>query len=268
VRAASRHFKLGALAVLALAAAMVIVFALGLRKPPVEVYHTYFDESVQGLDEGAIVKFRGVRIGKVESIRVARDRRLIDVALAIGRDRARELHLDRSAGTLRTQLVIYGITGVKLIDMDFAGPHTAAAPELTFQPPKHYIPSQPSTLGSIEEDVVSFTHRLPMLADHAVGAMDAFKMFTLDTRGLVDDARSTLSSITHLARKISHTDVSAAIEKALASVDELGKRGLDAADDLENTVRDVGEAARALRDFLEALEREPDMIVKGRAKRR
>ena len=70
------------------------------------------------------------------------------------------------------------------------------------------------------------------------------------------------------SKAIDESDIGTAIDKATASVDELSRRGVEASDELQQTVRDVGEAARALRDFLEVLEREPDMIVKGRARQR
>ena len=46
-------------------------------------YVSYFDESVQGLQNDSAVKYRGVEIGKVESIRVAPDYRLIEVVMKI-----------------------------------------------------------------------------------------------------------------------------------------------------------------------------------------
>src|SRR5664280_2745561 len=46
-------------------------------------YVTYFDESVQGLQADSAVKYRGVEIGKVQSIKVAPDYRLIEVVMKI-----------------------------------------------------------------------------------------------------------------------------------------------------------------------------------------
>lgn len=268
MKSATRQIKLGALTLLAILSLLAVVFALGLRGRDVVTYHTYFDESVQGLDEGAIVKFRGVRIGKVSKIGIAPDRRLIDVGLSIDRDRAGALQLDRSASRLRTQLVIFGITGVKLIDMDFADVNTPAPPELTFTPPEHFIPSRPSLLGSVEDDLVTFAHRLPMLSDHAISALDELRFFTLDARGVLADTRTAIHAIGRLANRVSGAKVSSSVAKAMSSFDELAQRGIDATADLEGTIRDIRDAARTLRDFLEALEREPDMIFKGRARRR
>ena len=267
MRATARHTKLGVLAVLAVLGLFAAVFMLAVHRRPTVMYHTYFNESVQGLDEGAVVKFRGVRIGKVATIEVARDRRLIDVGLAIDRQLADSLRLDTTALSLRTQLAIYGITGVKLIDIDFADAETPSPPLLDFLPDRHYIPSRPSLLGSVEDDVVAFVHRLPMLVDETRTAINAIDRLTRDARPLVDDVRYTVSAVGGVARRVIRTDVPGALAKALDALDEVGQRTAHATTDAEDTLRDVGETARTLRDFLEALEREPDMIIKGRATR-
>src|SRR5512145_1750508 len=64
------YFKIGLFVVSAVAIAVVGVVALGVgtvfRKQV--LVETYIDESVQGLDIGSPVKFRGVQVGEVETI--------------------------------------------------------------------------------------------------------------------------------------------------------------------------------------------------------
>ena len=50
-----------------------------------ETMATYFAESVQGLDPGSAVKYRGVPSGRVKHIRIAPDGELIEVILEIDR---------------------------------------------------------------------------------------------------------------------------------------------------------------------------------------
>ena len=59
------HWKLGLFVLLGLFVAFGAVVWLGAAEIDKDVarYVTYFDESVQGLDVGSPVKFRGVRIG-------------------------------------------------------------------------------------------------------------------------------------------------------------------------------------------------------------
>ena len=60
---------------------LTTVAVLGARSLQKEVgrYVSYFDESVQGLDVGSPVKFRGVTIGTVGGIDVAPDHRHVEV---------------------------------------------------------------------------------------------------------------------------------------------------------------------------------------------
>ena len=65
--APSNHWKLGLFVVAGVGLFLALLGGLGargLRKETV-TYTTYFDESVQGLDVGSPVKFRGVTIGNV-----------------------------------------------------------------------------------------------------------------------------------------------------------------------------------------------------------
>ena len=74
-------------------------------------YVAYFDESVQGLNNDSAVKYRGVSIGRVESIGVAPDENLIEVVLRI--ESGMKLTKNMSA-----KLKSVGITGIVFIEID------------------------------------------------------------------------------------------------------------------------------------------------------
>jgi phospholipid/cholesterol/gamma-HCH transport system substrate-binding protein len=75
------------------------------------LYATYFDESVQGLQVDSRVKYRGVDIGKVQSIGVAPDRKLVEVVMKI------DLNGETGKNVV-TQLRAAGITGIVFIELD------------------------------------------------------------------------------------------------------------------------------------------------------
>jgi ABC-type uncharacterized transport system auxiliary subunit len=179
---ATNHWKLGLFVVVGIATAMGALFWIGARRFHRESFQavTYFDESVQGLEVGSPVKFRGVTLGTVSDITIAPDRRHVQVTQDIYLDVVARLGLRTKAPrkdeefidpNLRTQLVSAGITGVRFLQTDFFDPERYPPPKLPFEPPWNYVPSAPSTLKSVEEAAVEIVNRFPMLEDRAKDAL-------------------------------------------------------------------------------------------------
>jgi ABC-type transporter Mla subunit MlaD len=303
--ASSTTFKIGLLAIAVAVAAVGLVFALGLRRSPSDTYHTYFDETVQGLDVGAPVKYRGVRIGNVSTIRVAPDHKHVDVALALERGEARRLGLERGRPQLRARLAIQGVTGVKFIDIDFADPATPL-PTLTFTPARRYIPSRPSMLEDLGRDLAAIGHRVPHLVDRAIAALTKVEQVVDDLRAsqlpsrvaaAIDNANAAIAEARALIRSVDRARLPdrarvtadkidlaiarldgvlariggddglvASARRATESFGDAGRSTQDSAVELERTLHDLGDAVRAFRDFIEEVDRDPDVLVKGRAR--
>jgi phospholipid/cholesterol/gamma-HCH transport system substrate-binding protein len=305
---ASTHFKLGLFTVLAIAAVVVAAFGLGWHglKPDRIRYHTYFDESVQGLELGSPVKYRGVLIGNVEAVEIAPDRKHVDVTLALNIDQARTLGLAAVTPDVRAQLGTQGITGVKFVDIDFFDPKLNPPPALPFRPAQNYIPARPSLFKGLEDNLESVSQRLPDLVDAAVATLQRMEAILVDfhgqripTRvadavenidGAVGDLRGLMRHFNQAqipdkaARAIDGLSVAvdkvngvldgiggdgglvASTQRAADSIGEFGRATSGSAAELERTLRDLDEAARAIRVLAEAVDRDPDMLVKGRAK--
>jgi paraquat-inducible protein B len=165
---------------------MVLLGAASLKKDSVS-YETYFDESVQGLDVGSPVKFRGVPIGNVSAIDIAPDRRHVQVTSAITvselvslklvdtskKARLLPFNLHRPVtlavpSDLRMQLESAGITGVKFISIDFFDVKDNPPPDLPFPVQPNYIPAAASTMKNLEDAVVKAVNRFPEIADQLV----------------------------------------------------------------------------------------------------
>lgn len=58
----------------------------------------------------------------------------------------------------------------------------------------------------------------------------------------------------------------ASARRATDSIGDLGRSTLSASDELGRTLRELGDAARAVRELAEDLQRQPDILVKGRAR--
>ncbi len=106
-------------------------------------YVTFFNESVQGLQQDSAVKYRGVDVGRVEGIRVAPDNRLIEVVMKI---RLREEVEKNNVASLRA----VGITGIVFIELDRRDPEAPdLSPRIDFASEYPIIPSRPSQLRQI-----------------------------------------------------------------------------------------------------------------------
>ena len=93
--APTNHFKLGLFVLGALGASMgaAVAFGASAAKHQTVTYHTFFNESVQGLDVGTPVKYRGVPIGVVAGIDIAPDRRHVDVSARSEEPRLNSSHV-------------------------------------------------------------------------------------------------------------------------------------------------------------------------------
>ena len=319
--APTNHYKLGLFVILGLGAAIVagILFgAASLRKDTV-TYHTYFNESVQGLDLGSPVKFRGVSIGNVSAIEIAPDHRHVDVVCELDSTDIKRMGLAEKGTSkngrtkfaippdLRAQLGSQGITGVKFIAIDFFDVKSNPPPELPFTvPADHYIPAAPSMMKNLEDTITKAMDRLPEMVDAVVmimGRVDRL-LATLEKEDVSGKAASTLGHadevMTTMQKTLARidkqdlgakaagtiTDLNVAVNKMNKVIDrldgdkgllasaqhatdafgEMGRAGRGTQRDLEATLRDVSEAAESIRSLVDALERDPDMLLKGKSK--
>jgi phospholipid/cholesterol/gamma-HCH transport system substrate-binding protein len=170
----TNHWKLGLLVLAGIAVALIGLVTLGAsnwNKESVS-YVSYFDESVQGLELGSPVKFRGVSIGRVSGIDISVDQRHVEVTSELTVARLGVLSLGKEGGEalvihpeLRAQLAQTGITGVKFILLDYFDPLENPPPVLPFTPPSNYIPGASSTLKNLESSVVKTADRFPGIAE-------------------------------------------------------------------------------------------------------
>jgi ABC-type transporter Mla subunit MlaD len=161
------YFRVGVviLAGLAMIAGLVLwvgadVFRSGGRK-----FETYFSESVQGLDVGAAVRFRGVPVGRVTDISMAlAEYPVPDAMRVLGNDAFTlvvvrfevftERFIQRGEGEiarlvqggLRVRMASQGITGVLYLEADFLDARRFPAIAVPWEPRFPVIPSAPSTL--------------------------------------------------------------------------------------------------------------------------
>ncbi len=108
-------------------------------------YVTYFNQSIEGLENGSAVKYLGVPVGNVQNVGVAPDGKLIEVVFQI--DKKIEI-----TDSIRAKAELTGIAGGKFIqlyrpeDKKIRDLH----PKLDFKPEYPLVPSAPSGIQEIE----------------------------------------------------------------------------------------------------------------------
>lgn len=144
-----------------------VLFLTGSRVSAGAKYETYYTESVQGLDVGAPVKFRGVSLGQVNEIALVAATYLKDSPVDVRRPTSRlvmvRFEIDASrvgklpdkenavnAG-LRARLASQGLTGLSYIELDFVDPQRFPAEQVPWTPRDTYIPSVPSTITQVQD---------------------------------------------------------------------------------------------------------------------
>ena len=198
---------------------------------------------------------------------------------------------------LRIQLASSGLTGAKFLQLDFFDTDGAPPPPLPFPVPDRTIPTTPSTMKNLEASVVRAVEQLPELvrelgrvtagvrsvvedverrglparAEATLGHLDRVlvgleaKLDELPVAALARDSTRTLAKVDRMLDRLDGPD------GLLASVQRTSDRLGDAVGPglgpgLEQTTRDLREASVAVRQLAEALQRDPDMLLKGKAR--
>ena len=188
-------------------------------------YVSYFNESVQGLSKDSPVKYRGVSVGRVDSIQVAPDSKLIEVVMKIESGQT----LDN---TIVAQLKDVGITGSMFVELD-----RKKKGEKDFSPvvdfPSEYpiVATKPSDITAILKgiddvltkigslDLSGISDKLKHTLDNVNGAMaDA------DIKGISMDLRSALQDVKTILKPERWEKILASMEGAAVSLNRfIGK---------------------------------------------
>lgn len=250
-------------------------------------YDTYFTESVTGLDEGAVVRYRGVNVGNVENIMIdGHDVTRIHVLMKVRKD------TPVTTGTYAVLRTI-GITGIAYIQLEGGDKDSELLP-----PPKTAkeivtIPSRQSQLAQLINAVPMILNKLAKFVDKIGDAMDgggadkmgrtldnvsrAAENFADTTEGMkaaVEDVRAAMQQMTETAATIntvtsnSQEDIQIALKKTAEAMDNLSQliektnsftdTGLA---ETQNLLLETKRAAREIRELTKSLKQNPSQIV-------
>ncbi len=168
--AKANYFKLGLFIIVAVVIGVIGVLVLGAGKLFEKriILETYLNESVQGVDIGSKVKFRGVPVGNIRRIDFTRNRYELEKPPLQRRSYVR-IEMEMSADALgsktetivnedlpreiqnglRVRLTALGVTGTSYLEVDYLDPQKNPPLPIDWKPDYPYIPSAPGALGRI-----------------------------------------------------------------------------------------------------------------------
>jgi paraquat-inducible protein B len=291
-------FVLGALV---LAVIAVGVFGSGRLFREAHPFVLYFTGSVNGLDPGAPVKFKGVEVGSVTRIMVRFEPTAGEVSIPV----FIELDADKLAragaqgeftpdamraaaeqglrGRLESQSLV---TGLLFVNLDYFPGTPAKLVGTGDWPPE--IPTLPTTIEQATQVVKEIVERLgeidlEALVTSATETLGALRDLagSKEARSAVASLDETLASLRELSRSLDQSigplgetlnataqetqRLEEQLSQTLLAVQQIVRPGSPLTQQLSAALQDVSGAARSVRALADSLERNPGAIVRGRS---
>lgn len=263
---------------------------------PKATFVTFFNESVKGLEVGSTVRFKGVPIGKVTSIRIQMsgdttisgipvfyeiDRRRLSEDLGVIEDiQSDEVYHASLRNGLSASLEAESlVTGILAISVDFR-------PELALDSLENVrleifeIPAAPSTLSSIQGQVATIVDQFAQidflrLANSTTALIEEvrLKVGDINTGDISDEALALLSEARSLVESADFREALAELQALIANVNQLSGN-LDQeitrlGPDLVEMIDDFGKAIDALNTLVGNANEvvDPDSLIYRNTKR-
>ncbi|MDY6820973.1 MAG: MlaD family protein [Deferribacterota bacterium] len=205
------------------------------------LYVAYFDESVQGLEIGSSVKYRGINIGRVKNIDIAKNSRYIEVVLELNKDFTLKKNMV-------AQLKTVGITGFIYIELDIIDKEEGGILIPDFTPRYEVIPTVKSDISQIMQSVSDITkefksielskianniNKLIKRLDHTVKALSV-EQFSKQLNMSLSQTEKMLKDFNKLINNIDETVV--ANKK---NIDNLFKKWDNTSTEINLLIRDI-----------------------------
>jgi len=234
-------FSVGLFLICGISVAIIGVIWLGMSNylEKGRLFVAYFDESVQGLDVDSPVKYRGVLIGRVHSIGVAPDGKLIEVVLKIESD----IKPNGDPQDLVAQLKSVGITGLMFLELEQKESGYSAYPPITFTTDYPVVATRPSEISKFFqgiEDIFTLFRALDAdtISSELTGALKKINKTIDDAQitELVGDLRSTVKEMQQLIDAEKVERLFASLEKASNSFGKMSNNADDGISEIRHTV--------------------------------
>lgn len=246
-----------------------------------------FDGSVHGLEVGAPVELRGIRVGRVVDIRLRYGdvKRGFSIPVLIelepesmalvgpqasnaeGDEQIAKLVASGLAAQLKTGSLLTGQLYVELA-VSQAHAHQTVEQDGAFS----VMPTIPAPLDAITTHLLTTLQKIEKLplekfGNDAVAAMNSFRELAASSRATMEQVDKTLVALGPQAQR-AMDQVQRTLEQVQSSLHSLQARVDDTAPlqyELTGTMKALTDAALALRDMADYLQRHPESVLRGKS---
>jgi phospholipid/cholesterol/gamma-HCH transport system substrate-binding protein/paraquat-inducible protein B len=282
------YFRLGLFVLAAVGAliALILVFGSGQIFQKTFEVETYIKRSVTGLDKGASVRFRGVKVGQVISVGLTGEiyekniplterKEYVIVRMLINGD-PKQLLGDVNnlvAANLRARVKTMGITGVNYIEFDFnTEDHDHPDLSYSWKPEYPVIPSLPSPADEI------FTGLQKVISNlGALNLTDTQKRFDQlvsnlnsilsgngkGNQGITQSVQELNTLLAKLNGVTSNAELELLTQELVASSVVLRQMLSSAQGDTATTIENLKQASEQLNDLMRIASRSPSSLIWG-----
>ncbi len=228
----TNYFKIGLFTALSLALVILFLVFLGASNlfKPSQLAETYFNESVQGLNVGSPVKYRGVTVGEVTAIGMVntlyntanstlsnQEQRYIYVQFSLSeqlrhaetnQENIKKIISSYVKNGLRASLATQDLVGNAYLSLNFSDDKNVAILPISWTPTSIYIPSTQSTFSQVTDNLSNIAEQLNKINFEKV--MSDFDQLTLTLDKSVKELQAD-----HLSQKLSNalTQTSTAMQQ-------------------------------------------------------
>lgn len=281
------YFRLGVFVLAAIGAliAIILIFGSGQIFKKSFTIETYIKQSVTGLDAGAAVRFRGVKIGQVTSINLSGDvyerevpmpqrREYVVVRMQIFGDKVQLDHLETYLkDNLRARIKSMGITGVNYVELDFYPSASQYSPlPYTWSPEYPVVPSMPNQADEIISGIQKLIGALNSLdVDGTQKKFDALlgnlnKLMAgdgKDSSGLISSVKDLNQILDRIGKATDKDQLNILMRELVATMVSLRQTVTSVQGDTTATLENIRQASEQLNEFTRIASQSPSTVIWG-----
>jgi ABC-type transporter Mla subunit MlaD len=281
------YFRLGIFVLAAIGGlvAIILIFGSGQLFKQSFMIETYVKQSVTGLDAGAAVRFRGVKIGQVTSINLSGDvyerevpmperREYVVVRMQIFGDKVQLSHLETYLkDNLRARIKSMGITGVNYVELDFYSSASQYSPlAYSWSPEYPVVPSMPNQADEIISGIQKLITALNGLdVDGTQKKFDALlgnlnQLMAGDGKnnaGLISSIKDLNGILDRIAKATDKDQLNILMRELVATMVSLRQTVTTVQGDTTATLENLRQASEQLNEFTRVASQSPSTLIWG-----